>query len=256
MPARIDIIIDLPEDMEVHASFGSLLHGFIMEIIDPAWAGVLHSSALKPFSQHILPLGGSMALWRVCALDSRAAENILAPLLDPGLTSIHLKQKNKTMNIKKKEYTELPRYGEMAEYFYLHSVPERKMRLRFRTPTSFKSGGKYQIMPRIDHIYQSIMNRWNAFAGDVRLDGQEVLQHLADHTGMSGYHLKTVSFHLEGVKIPAFAGWADFTVRGPDAMARIANLLLYYAGISGVGIKTSLGMGGVSIGKGFIRTGG
>ena len=64
-----------------------------------------------------------------------------------------------------------------------------------------------------------------------------------NHTSIQQYQLRSTAFSLEGVKIPAYLGTIALRVRGTNTMADFANLLLQFGEYSGVGIKTSLGMG-------------
>ena len=57
------------------------------------------------------------------------------------------------------------------------------------------------------------------------------------------YDLKSVSFSLEGVRIPAFVGKITIKINGTKTMADFANMLVEFGTYSGVGIKTALGMG-------------
>jgi len=61
------------------------------------------------------------------------------------------------------------------------------------------------------------------------------------------YDLKSVSFSLEGVKIPSFIGKITIKLHGTDTMANFVNMLFEFGEYSGVGIKTSLGMGYMKI---------
>ena len=47
------------------------------------------------------------------------------------------------------------------------------------------------------------------------------------------------------MKIPSFIGNIDIYIRGPQTMTNLVNLLISFAKFSGIGIKTSIGMGGI-----------
>lgn len=48
------------------------------------------------------------------------------------------------------------------------------------------------------------------------------------------------------MKIPAFIGEVIINVRGPQQLSNLANMLIEFGTYSGVGIKTGMGMGGIS----------
>ena len=52
---------------------------------------------------------------------------------------------------------------------------------------------------------------------------------------------------MEGVRIPGFQGEVTIKINGPQQMVNMAWMLAEFGTYSGVGIKTSLGMGGMMI---------
>ena len=91
------------------------------------------------------------------------------------------------------------------------------------------------------------MNKYDASAESNVMMDEEVLDQLSTDTIMIGYRLQSVSFQLEGVRIPSFIGEVRWKIRGPQTMVNYANMLLKFGTYSGVGIKTSLGMGAIEI---------
>ena len=89
------------------------------------------------------------------------------------------------------------------------------------------------------------MNKFDSFAGNMSIKDEEVLNHLVRHTKLISYKLRSTFFHLEGIKIPSFTGEISIRINGPETLANLANLLIYFGNWAGVGIKTSLGMGAV-----------
>ena len=52
---------------------------------------------------------------------------------------------------------------------------------------------------------------------------------------------------MENFRIPAFVGNIRIKIKGTIASKNLINLLLDFGTYSGVGLKTSLGMGGIDI---------
>ena len=75
----------------------------------------------------------------------------------------------------------------------------------------------------------------------------DTLEQICEHAQVIRYDLKSVSFSLEGVKIPSFIGKITIKLHGTDTMANFVNMLFEFGEYSGVGIKTSLGMGYMKI---------
>jgi CRISPR/Cas system endoribonuclease Cas6 (RAMP superfamily) len=58
------------------------------------------------------------------------------------------------------------------------------------------------------------------------------------------YSLRSSKYHLDGIKVNGYTGRVTLLLQGPDQLARLTGMLLSFAEYAGVGIKTSLGMGG------------
>ena len=68
---------------------------------------------------------------------------------------------------------------------------------------------------------------------------------LADGLRISDYALRSTGFRLKETVIPGFTGRLTILLSPP--LAELWSTLLSWAEYSGIGIKTTLGMGGVSI---------
>ena len=120
-------------------------------------------------------------------------------------------------------------------------------RLSFKSPTSFKSGGRYMIYPREELLLQSLVNRWNECFPEYTLSDEEALAELQSGIHIVDYRLRTCRYRLKGVSIPAFVGDIALEAKLPIVLRDIWNSLLCFAKYRGVGIKTTLGMGGAEI---------
>lgn len=227
---------------------GSLFHGWLMENISPEYAGFLHRSGMNPFSQYIEKTGDKL-VWHISALNKQACGEIIAPFLEGRheyVAIIHKKEIFKIEDIKLA--SSYASYKELADMYYLEIQPARIINLKFITPAAFRSGGEYQIFPTLHLIYQNLINRWNLFADKLSLEEENLSQLLASHSFIARYRLESRYFPLEKVSIPAFAGSMSIKISAPPPMVSLVNMLFAYAALAGIGIKTSLGMGGVKIG--------
>ena len=48
-----EVLLQLPEGQRLHQSFGSVLHGALMQYAHTDFAEAMHRSALRPFSQFV-----------------------------------------------------------------------------------------------------------------------------------------------------------------------------------------------------------
>ncbi len=120
-------------------------------------------------------------------------------------------------------------------------------RLDFRSPTSFKSGGRYMIYPREELLIQSLVNRWNECFPEYTLSDEEALAELQSGIHIVDYRLRTCRYRLKGASIPAFVGDIALEARLPIVLRDVWNSLLCFSEYRGVGIKTTLGMGGTKV---------
>ena len=76
---------------------------------------------------------------------------------------------------------------------------------------------------------------------------EETLEQLCENSQIVRYDLKSVNFFVEKVKIPAFIGKITIKLTGTKTMTNFANMLFEFGEYSGIGIKTSVGMGCIKL---------
>lgn len=221
----------------------SNMQGILMEQIDKDYAACLHEQGLKPYSQYLLI--GEEKEWIVKTCTKEAYQEILMPLLNQQLTQFVIDKKNINVQIKEKQLKTIDK-KELLNEFYTEDS-SHYLNLEFLTPVSFKSHGRYMIMPDMRYIYQSLMNKYSASSDKMDMYDEETLEQLVNSSSIIHYRLKSTFFPVEGVKIPSFIGWVGVKVSGTDTMARYARLLARFGEYSGVGIKTAMGMGAMRL---------
>ena len=129
-----------------------------------------------------------------------------------------------------------------------NSQAETRIRVRFLSPTSFRSREMHLPLPDPFLVYQSWLNRWNVFAPeDVRIN-VALLDIVAAHVAVGRYDLRTEMVDLgRNRKIIGFVGAIQYKViragKIGDEWLRRLNLLADYAPFCGTGHKTAQGMG-------------
>jgi len=236
------------EKVRITSFYGSLLHGLLMNNIEPEYAEKLHSDSLKPYSQFIyFDREKGTHIWRINTLTEEAREKILLPL--PGVcgNNIHISNREVDLQVLSMEIIPSITYMDLTKKYFVEEEGGRRAVIRFLTPTTFKKEGQYTIFPDISNIYKSLYNKWNSFYSHVSLESEEVLQHLIDNTIMIGYKLRSTKYEMEKVRINSFRGEICLTVRGPAVLAAIARLLFAFGEYSGIGAKSAMGMGGIKV---------
>ncbi len=220
----------------------SNLQGVLMEQINSDYAEKLHQQGWKPYSQ-FLYCKNEEFWWFLHTWTKEAYHEILLPLQDSDFVSFQIKKKGIQVSILQKEISILPKKALMEE-FYSHES-SRYLSIEFLSPTAFKQNGRYVNYPDLRLIFQSLMNKYSAGSSELNMFDEETLEQLVSNMFISRYSLHSVSFPLEGVRIPAFMGTMTIRVNGTKTMANYARLLLRFGEYSGVGIKTGMGMGAV-----------
>lgn len=198
---------------------------------DATLAETFHNQENLPFTLSLKPTSSNQLRLRISIL----RREVLAPLLwglgeDLG-SEIDL--------------VKIPcRMGRSVEVLHATSFqnllklpPQEMIDLQLLSPTSFKQGKEIQPFPLPELVFNSLLRRWNAFAPDeFRFPAIEW------HGLVSAYELKTHAFKLEGGAEIGGQGIVRYRFPDPE-QAKIATALAHFARFSGVGRKTTMGMG-------------
>ena len=237
------IKMKLVSDTDLTYQMSSLFHGFLMESISKEYADRLHGSSLHPFSQH-LDFSPGGPFWVVNCLNEEARDKIIFNCL-MRINDIELKKISQTLHIEERVYKEVSS-KELTDRFYGEDS-SRYTTLHFITPTAFKQNGRYLFFPDLRCIYQSLMNKYDASDSTESMFDEDTLEELYKGSEISRYDIKSTLFHLEGVRIPSYIGKITIKVNGTQTMANFARMLFEFGKYSGIGIKTSIGMGAYRI---------
>lgn len=220
----------------------SNLQGVLMEQLSSDYADILHMQKLNPYSQS-LEKEGDAIIWKIKTLNQDAYDNIIVPILDSKFKEFMIQKKNISVEIIDKKLTTV-RKEKLLEEFYDTGHHDKYINLEFITPTSFKSNDHYVIIPDTKLIFQSLMNKYSA-SSNMEMFDQETLEQLVSCFNITQYRLKSTTFPMEGIRIPAFIGSMSMKINGPSTMARYAKMLTTFGEYSGMGIKTAMGMGAI-----------
>ena len=222
----------------------SLLHGALMQRLDPSYVEKLHVSGSHPFSQFVTENEDGL-VWTIHTLNREAYDHLMQAVSAETFESVFLEHRQETLHVVRKEQVDYS-YEDLIKTYYF-GTSGRSVKLKFLTPASFKQGGEYVIFPSVRLLFQSLMNRFDAFSPDNSVASEELLSEFEAYARISAYRLRSVDFSLEGVRIPGFIGEITIRINGPQQLANLGNMLLRFGEFSGVGIKSALGMGGIAI---------
>lgn len=237
------IELKLQGNQELSYQMASLFHGALMELLPQEYVYKMHASQLHPYTQH-LEYNDKCWKWVISCLNEEADRIILKEVMQ-NVSRIVLKKKQITIDIVDRAYTSLSD-KELVSILY-SGDSSRYVDVHFQSPTAFKQNGQYVFYPDIRCIFQSLMNKYDSAEEKNVMRDEDTLTQLCETTRIVHYDLKSVSFSLEGVKIPSFIGKVTFKFTGAQTLANFAKLLFTFGTYSGVGIKTALGMGSFEI---------
>lgn len=230
--------LKLPEKIQTY-NIGSVLHGVIISALSAEMQSLLHNETrYSPLKQRVIR-ENERYIWEIISLNDALSKELDEQFLYKESIYIAYHQAEIPMSLITKQIINPERLikevhqKESAKYY----------NLQFLTPTSFKSAGKFEIFPDVKKIFRSVMLNYDAFFDDYQLYDSESLEFLASCSEIVHYQLRSTSFSLEGVRIPAYIGKLTIRVKAPLAMRQLAEILLVLGEYTGVGVKTSLGMG-------------
>ena len=225
-------------------NWGSIMHGLLMELLPSEIVEILHESRLNPYSQYVIPLSENELEWHIGIWDNDISD-IMTKIILP-LTHFNINHKGITLDVTS-VIREIKSEEDFLAQFFAVDTPCRRYRLEFLTPCTHKSRGEYTLFPSTRLILQNLLMRFSAYSNSFSLEDDEILDHLEAYTKIVHYSLRTATFHLKDAGITGYIGRVILSIRGPEQLARLCGMLLSFAEYAGVGIKTSLGMGGCNV---------
>lgn len=243
MLARMVMQLKCEEPNSFSIKKSSLMQGVLMEQLESGYAQKLHLGGWNPYSQ-FAEKREEQWYWIVNTLNQEAYEKILQPLQAQEFSRIYLEHGKQEIEIVEKKIQSLPIEKLMSE-FYSKDMP-RYLDICFKTPTAFKRQGKYLFYPELHCIYQNLMRKYSAVQ-NVGMNHEDTLEQLTENSQVIHYRLNSCYFYMEGIKVPAFMGRIRLKLTGPQTLVNFAYLLFRFGYYSGIGIKTSIGMGAFKI---------
>jgi len=117
-----------------------------------------------------------------------------------------------------------------------------RIKLRFISPTSFRSQGKQCTIPEAHLIFGSLLDKWNSFSG-IRFKNELVDK--LEKVFPSQFEIRSELVQFSNYKIIGFKGAVEYRLgkEFTKEEKRVINTLADFAFFAGVGYKTTMGMG-------------
>lgn len=198
---------------------------------NPGIAEQLHQASISPFSISTKPKNRQQLQVRIAVLQPELLSLLLWGLCpDLGqeifLTDITCQVSSQVQIIASSRYEKLAQIA-----------PLDSLELEFLTPTSFKQDDIIiQPFPLPELVFAGLLRRWNAFAPD------ELKFDLVSWAGVvAAFDLETRALKMGHNEIGS-KGWVRYRFLD-SRQAAISTILAHFAYFSGVGRKTTMGMG-------------
>ena len=220
-------------------SWAYRLYAWLLEQVPEEEAALFHDQ------QHAISQYLDHGVWTVNLLTEQAAE-AFCPVLE-DCSRIELSGEKLCVE-------ERSSSGALDASAFLQAKDTRRYReLLLASPIAFKQAGRYTIFPKEELLIQSVVRRWNECFPEFLLEDDQMLEAMLQGVHMTDYRLNSCRYQLKNVYIPAFSGRLTLEARLPMVLQELWNSLLLFSQFSGLGIKTTLGMGGIQLPEGRFR---
>lgn len=224
--------------------WGSLTHGILIETLPEPWPELLHEGEIRMYSQWVECGNTNVFVWHINCLEDELGEQIEKSFSEKK--SLFCKYMNCEWTVLeyRHEHTTVAEY---MKRIFLSEKPASGIAITYRTPATHKSNGRYAIFPSVESIGQNIRARFCALQPDFALADDEAAEQIYQHVRISKYRLQSANFFLEGHYVNGYTGYIELHFDGPDPLRRLAETLFAFAEWTGIGVKTSLGMGACNV---------
>lgn len=233
---QTDIYTAAANTDNVYSDIAVKIHGAAMKAIPKEYSVKMHEKAYHPFSIFTVPLEEGFII-RISALCDEAK---IIPDLLAAKQSIVVYGMSEPLKLIEYEESE-PIHAQDAKDY----LSEKGCRITFLTPAGIKTNGKFSAPPDLPAYFYSTICKYNAFENDEILfdDFKEAFS----KASIGEYRLESVKYNVSGHILPGMTGYFD--IRFPENIRQNIMLrkVIAYASYSGIGGKTSMGMGGIIV---------
>lgn len=236
-------VSSLSEKM-ISSRYAYAVYAWLLEQISPQIGDALHQSEYSFISQSIwYDHTRNQNIWKINFLSKEVAD-LFSPILEK-LTRIDLHAIS--LHLELSEKVQIESFDQLFRTAKIEHDDENRIKFCFLTPTAFKQRGKYTVLPSAELILNSLVNKWNDCFPETQIDDADAINIIKENLLIVDYKLKTSKFFLKGVRIPGFLGEMTIESRLPKPLENLWHMLALFSEYSGIGIKTTLGMGGAEI---------
>lgn len=239
MIEQLQLALTPPEGVRVPQAYAYRLYGWLLEQLPAVLGTELHEQGEHPISHFLCFSPEKRTLVWTVNLLTDAVRQAAVPVLEQVQT-IQLHELPLQAALLQ------PPQSISAQQLILAGREQsaNRAKLLFASPCAFKQNGRYAIFPQETLVLQSLLQHWNSAFPEFALTDPDAFQALAQGLRIIDYDLRTTRYFLKETRIPAFRGSITMEAHLAPPLLELWNALLTFAPFGGVGIKTTLGMGG------------
>lgn len=233
---QTDIYTDTADISKVYSEMAVKIHGAAMKAIPADYSRKMHTPSYHPFSIFVVPTEYGFII-RVSALCDEAK---IIPETLSQKKSLKIYGMKQPLKILKSESAE-PLDAEKA-YNY---ISEKGCIITFITPATIKTKGRFSAVPDISAYFYSTVCKYNEFQ-------EEKISHDKFKEAFSfvifeEFQLESVKYNVSGNIISSMTGCCRILFPEDEKKNILLRKVIAYASYSGIGGKTSMGMGGIIV---------
>lgn len=241
MIQQFQLTLNALEGVRIPQAWAYRLYGWLMSQISSEFGEQMHLQGEHPIAHFLCFSPEKQSLiWTVNLLND-AARQVVSPVLESA-KEIPLHE----LTLPVSEIRTFPAVSAEELIRSGRSHSETRAKIAFLSPCAFKQSGRYTIFPQENLILQSLITHWNTTFPEYALTDSDALQALQQGLHIVDFNLHTTRYLLKETRIPSFLGNVTVEAHLAPPLLELWNTLLSFAPYGGIGIKTTLGMGGTT----------
>lgn len=233
---QTDLNLRMPPNPTMQSELAVKIHGAAMKAIPADYAAKMHANVYHPFSIFTMDTAES-SIVRISAL-SDAARVIPQALTQQPSIRVYGAQGAYDLQVQMQNVS-APLTADMLA----DQIPKSGCRLRFVTPAMIRIQSYPSARPDICGYFYSVILKYNEFERG-SLD-YSAFQEAFRAVRFGSYQLSSAAYQITGRTFPGMTGYCDLYFPQNAAQNRLLRLCLGYSSYSGIGSKTTQGMGGI-----------
>lgn len=233
---QTDIYTDKANISDVYSEMAVKIHGAVMKAIPQDYSRKMHTPSYHPFSIFVVPIENDFII-RVSALCDEAK---IIPETLARKKSLRIYGMKNPLKILKSESAK-PLDAEKA-YNY---ISRKGCVITFITPATIKTKGRFSATPDISAYFYSTVCKYNEFEKE-KISYDEFKEAFSCAV-LEEYQLGSVKYNVSGNIISGMTGYCRILFPKDEEQNILLRKVIAYASYSGIGGKTSMGMGGIIV---------